>query len=157
MVGPLANECGRQELRLTRTVPTSSVTARARASGRLARPERQLGRESNRSGAMLMGDWLAALSPVTPRLAQPRGAGDPPHCDGPAIRAHERAGSDRRRAPEKTVQTAIHVRQPRPEPAPLHPTRTTVAIRAGDPAHQHAARLDTHDQWQLGTARRRPE
>jgi len=100
MVGPLANECGGQELRLTRTVPTSSVTARARASGRLARPERQLGRESNRSGAKLMGDWLAALSPVTPRLAQPRGAGDPPHCDGPAIRAHERAGSDRRRAPE---------------------------------------------------------
>ena len=106
---------------------------------------------------MLMGDWLAALSPVTPRLAQPRGAGDPPHCDGPAIRAHERAGSDRRRAPEKTVQTAIHARQHQPEPAPLHPARTTVAIRAGDLARRYAARLDTRGLWQVGDARRRPE
>ncbi len=62
---------------------------------------------------------MAALSPVTPGLAQPRGAGGPPHCDGPADRAHERAGSDRRRAPE------IHgaVGDPRPAaPARARPT-----------------------------------
>jgi hypothetical protein len=62
---------------------------------------------------------VAALSPVTPRLAQPRGAGGPPHCDGPAIRAHERASSDRRQAPE--IHSAVG--DPRPAaPARARPT-----------------------------------
>jgi hypothetical protein len=98
-------------------------------------------------------DWLAALGPVSPRPAQPRGAGDPPKCDGPAIRAHERAGSDCRRAPE--IRGAVGDLRPevpaRARPTARRPARTTVAIRAG------AARLDTHDQWLVGGARRRPE
>ncbi len=59
--------------------------------------------------------------------------------------------------PRYTVQSAIHARQHQPEPAPLHPTRTTVTIRAGDLARRYAARLDTHGQWLVGNARRRPE
>jgi len=81
-------------------VPASPGTARARASARPAGPVRRTGRDSSHGGAMLKGDRVAALGPVTPGLAQPRGAGDPPHCGGPAIRAQQRAGSDRRRAPE---------------------------------------------------------
>jgi hypothetical protein len=103
-------------------------------------------------------DWLAALGPVSSGPAQPRGAGDPPQCDGPAIRAHERACSDCRRAPE------IHgaVGDLRPEvPARARPTarRRGRQWRYG-PAIQHpcrAARLVTHDQWLVGGARRRPE
>ncbi len=55
------------------------------------------------------------------------------------------------------MQSAIHARQHHPEPAPLHPAGTTVATRAGDLARWYAARLDTHDQWLVGIARRRPE
>ncbi len=62
--------------------------------------------------------------------------------------------------PRCTVQSAIHARQCQPEPTPLHAGEDDsgdTGRRYGTPARSVAARLDTHDQWLVGGARRRQE
>ena len=100
---------------------------------------------------MLLGDWVAVLSPVT-RGWHSRAALAIRHTVTAQLSAHRRGPAPTvAEPPRDTVQTAIRARQHQPEPAPLHPARTTVAIRAGDLARRYAARLDTRGLWQWAT------
>ena len=89
----------------SRPVLASNLTGRPHASGSRLGLTADLA-ESASAVVQASWPWQAALSPVSPRPARPRDAGDPPHGYGPAEHARAKAGATGTR-PSFTVLSAI--------------------------------------------------